>query len=213
MDARQRVIQRAAELFPVVGIRNVTMDSLASDLGMSKRTIYELFGQKDDLVIETFRYLISQENQELLEIIQRSTHMVDALFRIIRRKIESRQKVSPLFIEDLTRYFARIQEMFFTEYDNLSRYSASFVLFQKGIQEGIFRPDIDLVIVDNFLHEMMNIVHTGIRMKAFQLTNADVLRNIFIPYFRGLATSKGQQLIDEFFENFLSNNSDTYEII
>lgn len=213
MDARQRVIQRAAELFPVVGIRNVTMDSLASDLGMSKRTIYELFGQKDDLVIETFRYLISQENQELLEIIQRSTHMVDALFRIIRRKIESRQKVSPLFIEDLTRYFARIQEMFFTEYDNLSRYSASFVLFQKGIQEGIFRSDIDLVIVDNFLHEMMNIVHTGIRMKAFQLTNADVLRNIFIPYFRGLATSKGQQLIDEFFENFLSNNSDTYEII
>lgn len=199
MEARERVINRACELFPVVGIRNVTMDSLAADLGMSKRTIYELFGQKDNLVLETFRQMISLENEELLNIISQSEHVVEALFRIMKRKREKRLGFSPLFIEDVGKYIERIQEMFYTDKSDLSQYSASFVLLQQGIAQGIFRKEINIALVDNFLHEMMNIIHMSTRIRSLKPNDTDLLINIFIPYFRGICTSEGLNLMDQFF--------------
>lgn len=199
MEARQKVISRASELFPVVGIRNVTMDGLASDLGMSKRTIYELFGQKDNLVMETIRQMISDENNEMLRIIGDSVHVVEALFRIMKHKREKRLSVSPLFIEDIGKYIERIQEMFYTEDSDLSKYSASFVLLESGIAQGLFRSEINIALVDNFIHEMMNIIHVSTRIRALKPHDAEMLTNIFIPYFRGICTNQGLKLMDEYF--------------
>ncbi|MBK9290524.1 MAG: TetR/AcrR family transcriptional regulator [Bacteroidetes bacterium] len=199
MEAREKVINRACELFPVVGIRNVTMDGLAADLGMSKRTIYELFGQKDNLVLETFRQMITRENNEMLQIISDSEHVVEALFRIMKHKRDKRLSVSPLFIEDIGKYIDRIQEMFYTDNSDLSRYSASFVLLREGMSQGIFRSEINIAIVDNFIHEMMNVIHVSTRIKALNPGDHELLVNIFIPYFRGICTERGVKLMDEFF--------------
>jgi AcrR family transcriptional regulator len=199
MEARQKVINRASELFPVIGIRNVTMDSLASDLGMSKRTLYELFGQKDALVLETLRQMIWHENNEMLRIISDSKHVIEALYRIMKHKQEKRLSISPLFIEDIRKYIDQIQEMFYTRNRDLSKYSASFVILQQGINQGIFRSEINIALVDNFLQEMMNIVHVSSRIKALKVEDSALLVNIFIPYFRGICTSSGLALMDDFF--------------
>ncbi|HMM10784.1 MAG TPA: TetR/AcrR family transcriptional regulator [Bacteroidales bacterium] len=201
MDARQKVINRACELFPVVGIRNVTMDSLASDLGMSKRTIYELFGQKDNLVLAVFEHIIMEENKQLLDIIEQSEHVVEALFKIMERKLEVRVSLSPLFVEDVAKYVDRIQEMFYTENCDLSRYSASFVLLQQGITQGIFRKEINVAIVDNFIYEMMNIIRTSPRIRSMKPKVNDLIVNIFLPYFRGICSSQGLKLMDKYFSS------------
>jgi len=79
MDVRERIIQRALEQFMTMGIRKVTMDSLASDLNISKRTIYEKFRDKDTLVIECIRHMILSNNDELLDIIEKSANVIEAL--------------------------------------------------------------------------------------------------------------------------------------
>ena len=55
MDIRDRIIEGAAELFKTYGIKSVTMDSLANQFGMSKRTIYEVFSDKDELLMAVLR--------------------------------------------------------------------------------------------------------------------------------------------------------------
>jgi AcrR family transcriptional regulator len=81
METKERILIKAGELFRGLRIKNVTMDSLASDLGISKRTIYECFSHKDDLVISTMLYYIQNENEELSKIVNESKHVVEATYQ------------------------------------------------------------------------------------------------------------------------------------
>ena len=65
MEIRNLIIAEAAELFKVYGIKSVTMDSIASHLGMSKRTIYEIFSDKDDLLVGVFNWM-GEKQKELV---------------------------------------------------------------------------------------------------------------------------------------------------
>ena len=63
MDNRERIIEGAAELFKTYGIKSVTMDSLANHLGMSKRTIYEVFSDKDELLIGVLKRMAEKQKE------------------------------------------------------------------------------------------------------------------------------------------------------
>ncbi|HNX79874.1 MAG TPA: helix-turn-helix domain-containing protein, partial [Prolixibacteraceae bacterium] len=62
MDYRERILARTAELFQIMGIKALTMDFIAVDLGISKRTIYELFRDKDELLMHAVEYWIRSNN-------------------------------------------------------------------------------------------------------------------------------------------------------
>ncbi|MGB4204082.1 MAG: TetR/AcrR family transcriptional regulator [Bacteroidales bacterium] len=63
METRERILAKASEMLTSLGVRNVTMDALSASLGMSKRTIYEHFRDKEELVIESIRYMITEHNK------------------------------------------------------------------------------------------------------------------------------------------------------
>jgi len=201
METREKVLRYASERFMEIGIRNVTMDELAADLGMSKRTIYELFGQKDKLVLESIHYMIINEHLEMKRVIEESEHVVEALFLILRRKKEVSRSYPKVFIEDIKKYLPKVHALFYADRDALKKYSSSFVLLEKGKREKIFRQDLNIELIDNFLQEMISIIHNSQRILSFQPSDTDLLHNIFIPYFRGICTAKGLQLMDKFFEN------------
>lgn len=201
MDNKEKVLKRASEMFRTMGVKNITMDNLAADLGMSKRTIYEMFSQKDQLVMESIHYMIMEENAELRKIIDSSEHVVEALFYIIRRKKEHRRTYPHVFVEDIKKYMPKVQSMFFSNHENLKKYSASYMLLEKGTKEGIFRKDIQIELVDNFLHEVISLIHNSQRILALKPEDSALLNSIFIPYFRGLCTPKGSALMTKFFED------------
>lgn len=201
VEAKEKVLRYASERFVAIGIRNVTMDELAADLGMSKRTIYELFGQKDKLVLESIHFMIMNEHLHMKQVIEESDHVVEALFLILRRKKEVSRSYPKVFIEDIKKYLPRVHAMFYADREALKKYSASFILLEKGIREKIFRQDLHVELVDNFLQEMISLIHNSPRILSFQPTDTDLLNNIFIPYFRGICTTKGLQLMDKFFES------------
>ncbi len=200
MEIREKVLQRASEMFRTMGVKNITMDNLAADLGMSKRTIYEMFDQKERLVMESIHYMILEENAELRKIIDSSEHVVEALFYIIRRKKEHRRTYPHVFVEDIKKYLPKVQALFFSNHEDLKKYSASYILLERGMNEGIFRKDIKIELVDNFLQEIISLIHNSQRILALKPKDSELLNSIFIPYFRGLCTTKGLNLMTKFFE-------------
>ncbi len=90
--------------------------------------------------------------------------------------------------------------------ERLKQFSASFTLLEKGIREGIFRKDIRLDLVDNFIHELIGLIHNSERLRMLKASGRDVLVSIFLPYFRGICTSKGVELMDKY---FISVNDNT----
>lgn len=199
MELREKILKRISEKFRRMGIKSITMDSLASELGMSKRTLYEMFRQKDDLVLEAIRYMIVKENDEMLKIIEQSSHVVEALYFIMKGKKEMRETFSDSFQKDIKKYLPAIQESLFADRQKLQKYSASFVLLEKGKKAAIFRPEINIELVDSFIQEMIIIIHSSSRIKAIKPNETEILHHIFIPYFRGLCTGKGLELMDKFF--------------
>lgn len=153
MELREKILKRISEKFRRMGIKSITMDSLASELGMSKRTLYEMFRQKDDLVLEAIRYMIVKENDEMLKIIEQSSHVVEALYFIMKGKKEMRETFSDSFQKDIKKYLPAIQESLFADRQKLQKYSASFVLLEKGKKAAIFRPEINIELVDSFIQK------------------------------------------------------------
>lgn len=200
MDNRNKVIQKAGELFLTMGIRNITMDYLAIELGMSKRTLYEFFGQKDTLVIEALHEIFRQENEELRRIIVDSDNVVEALFKIIRRKKELHTSLPRVFVEDAAKYMPKMRECLFNDKDSLRLNSLSFLMLERGVKEGVFRKELDIMIVDQFILDMIQLIHSHSRIAVNNLSIDELLNNILMPYLRGLSTPKGLALINNFFE-------------
>ncbi|PKP46312.1 MAG: hypothetical protein CVT94_15165 [Bacteroidetes bacterium HGW-Bacteroidetes-11] len=199
MDTRERIIEKASALFLSMGIRNVTMDFIAGELGISKRTIYELFKDKDDLVIQVLREMIVRNNEEMIGIISKTEHVIEAIFLILKMETERRKSFARVFTEDVKKYFPLINATMYADKKNLKEFSASYTLLEKGIRENIFRKDIRIDLVDTFLHELIGLMHSSERLKALEPTEPDALNCIFLPYFRGICTRKGVDLMDKYF--------------
>lgn len=199
METKERIIVKAGELFPSMGIRNVTMDQIAAELGMSKRTIYEHFKDKDDLVIQVIEHDMLQNNRKLLDIVAQTENAIEALYVIIEREFSRIISFNPVFMEDIKKYIIRIHACFFEDLQKMREFSVSYAILEKGIREDIFRKELAIDVVDNFLHELVNIFQKSQRFRLMNLQKEDVLQNILLPYFRGICTKKGQDLMDKYF--------------
>ena len=186
-------------MIPLMGVKNLTMDAIAIDLGISKRTIYELFHDKDDLILQTFEYMILESNKKLLEIVEKTEHVIEAIFVIIEQQHRQMLSLNPVFLEDMKKYFLRLNVKFHAECKMNNKLSVSYALLEKGIREKIFRDDLKIDIVDSFLHELVNMFHNNEGIRLMNLSKKDAMDSIMLPYFRGISTPKGLQLIDAYF--------------
>lgn len=211
MEVKEKILAKASELYLSLGVRNVTMDTLASELGISKRTIYELFTDKDELVIQCIRYMIMEQGKKHLEIIRASDNVIDALFRIMKTQDDQRKSYPKVFIEDIKKYFPSVFSAFYACKADLKKYSASYALLERGVKEEIFRTDLRIDLVDTFIHETITILHTSERIHLLNPSPKDIFLNTFLPYLRGISTEKGLRLIEQysycFFNNLISDES------
>ena len=107
-EIQERIITEAGRLFAMYGIRSVTMDTLAEEMGISKRTIYESFKDKDTLLDDVITYFQAQQFQMANEIIQNSENVVVALFKLVNEMITTMKQISPLFFQDIRKYHSHI---------------------------------------------------------------------------------------------------------
>ena len=201
METRNKIIETSSELFLGMGIRNITMDQIASEAGVSKRTIYELFEDKDDLVVQSLRYLMIKDNKDTMVIIDETKHVIEAIFLMMKRETLRRSGYTKIFVEDIKKYYSAVSDSLYSCKENLKQFSASYALLDKGIREGIFRDDIQIELTDNFMHELITLMESSERIKALNPLPEDMLRSIFLPYLRGICTWKGIDLMDQYFEN------------
>ncbi len=199
MEAKERVILKSIELFLQAGIRLVTMDQIATEVGMSKRTIYEMFKDKDDLLTQCLESMFQQNKDEFHEIVSKSDNAIEALYLIGQHGEKKKASINRLFFEDFKKLYPQLWEQF-KEKNGPGRESVSFTILQKGLGEGIFRKELNLEIVDIFVHSMMETCYNAVIFPV----NSDmkeIIGNVIIPYFRGIATRKGQDLIEIYFSN------------
>ncbi len=201
MDNRERIIEGAADLFRTYGIKSVTMDFLATHLGMSKRTIYEVFSDKDEMLMGVLKWMALKQKELVKKILDESENSIVAIFRLLEINRDHFQNMSPAFQADLKKYYHDIL-MNKTDNSDMPDYRNNQQVIEKGIKEKLFREDINPDLANRCLFNLGRSIMDN-DLYPFELfSRRDVIRNIFINYLRGISTSKGLELINALEQKF-----------
>jgi len=194
VEVRDRILVESGRLFGKYGIRTMTMDALAEELGISKRTIYERFKDKDTLLLEVIRYYKNLTQEESLKLIEQSDNAIEALFRIIKMTVDQMMRMSPSFLHDFKKYHQKVFKQF-AEPGEIRDFSMTRKLLETGIQQEVFRDDFDIDIVNHAIHALFDLFGHNSEMIDAGFHRKDMFDHILIPYFRGISTKKGRKLL------------------
>ena len=196
MDIRERIIEGASQLFKMYGTRSVTMDSLASHIGISKRTIYENFQDKDEIFEGVLRLMTEKQKMLIKRILDDSDNAIEAVFRVIEINKDHYMSMSPSFHEDMKKYQ---NEVLMNKEDKceMPDYRNNIEIIERGIKQKLFRKDINPDIVNRCLYSLALSVMDDKLYPFEDFTRQEVLKNGMINYLRGISTNEGIQLIEK----------------
>ena len=193
---RERIIEKAMQEFSMHGIRAVKMDDLAADLGISKRTLYEIFRDKETLLFEGIK-IYSARKQEYMRSYAEDErhHVIDIIMEAYHMKVEEVRSVNPLFYLDLMKYPKLAQHM--KESQQESR--EGFLAFMKrGVDDGYFRPGVNYELVPHIFDALGQYILTNSLVQQYSVE--ELFSNCFLIALRGFCTDKGLHTIDKLIE-------------
>jgi AcrR family transcriptional regulator len=199
MEVRKKIIDEATLQFLQYGVRNVTMDGIAASLGMSKRTVYELFKDKTSLVHSCLEVLAEKHKSKNEEIQHSSKNVIETIFSFMQEGIKAMNSINPVFFRDLEKLYPKTWNNLHMENEK-EALSLSQELLQKGISEGLFRQEINIPIVAKLFYQQMNLLADEKVFPRNEYNYSDVFQSLTINFMRGISTTKGIELIDKMLE-------------
>jgi AcrR family transcriptional regulator len=200
MHIKERIQQKAAELFKRYGIRSVTMDEIAGQLGISKKTIYQFYSDKETLVKDIFKDMTDQNKQKCTyfkDIAENAIHE-QYLSSDSAQEIFNNMNTSVLF--DLNRFHPNV----FAEFEKFKKqflFNSIRENIVRGIKEGLFRKDIDVNIITWLRLEMISgVFHNEevINGKTKPNQFESEMKDFFL---HGICTEKGLSYISKYRQN------------
>ena len=195
MTVEEKILDRAHELFVKQGIKSVTMDELAQSLGMSKRTIYEYYGDKKTLVEEDAKRFHLQMKGETDRLITESDNIIQGVTQVLRFIKAMLQAVIPLYFADMKRYYPSAFEHI-TQKREMRKVDVTRVLVQRGVDEGVFRKDLNIELVAFFMNGIVLADHETM-CEISLMRYGDYEKDVLFAYLSGIATDDGRALIEK----------------
>ncbi|AYL95604.1 TetR/AcrR family transcriptional regulator [Mucilaginibacter celer] len=197
MSQTERIIKGAEDLFLTSGIRSITMDDIARHLGMSKKTIYQFFRDKNELVVALTKKKLQEDEDQINEIEAKSNNVIEEMINTTKCSEEIFSRINPVVIHDLQKYHPEA----WTDFQN---FKADFLiqkmeqLLTKGMAQGYIRKDIDVKIIARM---RVNQVELGFNTSIFPVSEFSPwkVQVQFLDHFNyGICTLEGYKLLDEY---------------
>ena len=196
MEPKQQIVTKARDLFMRYGIKSISMDDLARELGMSKKTVYQYVENKADLIQKVFEDHLEEEKQTLAQYRSEATNAIDEMIQIARHMIRALRTYSVTVLYDLQKYYrgtwqlmSNVHEQHFFRVikDNLER----------GIAEGMYRQDINPDIVARLYISKSS---SAADQECFPLSEYPV-EELFVElmnyHLHGIVSQKGRDTMEE----------------
>lgn len=192
-DLKDKIVRVAMNEFKSRGVRDVKMDDIANALSISKRTLYEVFDNKEELLICGIK-LDEERRKEMMTsfVVKNNPGVMDVILKFYHAQMEAISSINPVFFSDISKYDrvrAYLQEL------HAGRQESALEFFRRGVEEGYFRADVDYVIVSRMSNATINYVMESQMYKEYDLKY--IFRNIVLVFLRGFCTLKGQEIIDK----------------
>ena len=184
-ELKERIIATATEAFTTKGIKSITMDDIAAALGISKRTLYEVFVDKESLLKDCILTVQAERDRYLQEVYEQSHNVLEVILAVFQKSIEMFHKTNKRFFEDIKKY-PKVYNMMKERSESDSEKTMSF--FMLGVEQGIFRSDV--------------LLNTDV---CNEYSFIEVYESIMFTYIRGISTEKGAKVLEDFISEYRRN--------
>jgi AcrR family transcriptional regulator len=197
MEVKDRILTKAADLFIRYGIRSITMDEIAAQLGISKKTIYQFFTDKDDVVSAVIDHEVRHKEEDCLQFRNNAADAVHEIFLALEDLEEMLRYTNPLMLYDLEKYHPNAFEKL-KEYKYRFLYAKLIDNLRWGMEEGLYRHDIQKDIVAKSRIESAFLVFNTDLFPNSRYNISEVSFQLATLFLHGVATEKGKMLIEKY---------------
>ena len=197
MELKDRILQHASALFMRNGIKSVSMDDIAAELAMSKKTLYKVFANKDELVTAAMSARMERTQRECLGVQSPAGNAVQQMLDLAAWADEQFGHIHPSIFYDLRKYHP-------TAWEHLQSHKSTFILNQitenlrRGIAEGLYRPDLDVEVLARLNLAQIDLTFNPELYPPAQFAPLRVNRVLDDHFLRGVVTMAGYELIERY---------------
>lgn len=190
-EVKNKILKISMKQFLSKGVKAVKMDDIAMSLSISKRTLYEIFADKEDLLYACIKKH-EDDHDEWMERFDDGTHtVIDIIVEYYQVKVEFSRTINPTFFMELHK-FSKVVGYLQNRHEKREKEAAVF--FKRGIEEGYFRKDINYKLASRIGDMSM---HSFMEKQLYQEFGVEeIFRSFIFVFIRGFCTRKGIKLLD-----------------
>ncbi len=196
MEVKERILNKATEMFFSLGVRSVTMDDIAKELGMSKKTIYNHFPDKDELVYQMMQKEMEKDKCEWDFLYSNHSNQIEIQLEAFKLMKKSFAGMNSTVIFDIKRFHPRAWSL-------LEAHKQQFIIpsleqhFNQGIAEGVFRADVNVSLLARYRFGGVMLGFDTTLFPPEQYNIVEIQTTLMDHFIRGLLTEKGYKLYNK----------------
>lgn len=194
---KENIISEAINLFMKNGLRSVTMDDIAKHLGMSKKTIYQHFKDKEEIIIQSTSVVFEHESKMMEEIESGSENAVEELYKLTLCLRERIKNTNTTALYDMKKYYQNA----WIKYKNFKRdviYNSVIKNLKRGIEQGLFRKEINPEILAQLRIEEIELSFNKDFFPEEKFSLVEIHEQLFEHFTYGILSEKGFKLFETY---------------
>ena len=191
-NLHEAILKMATSEFMRKGIKAVKMDDIATNLSISKRTLYEIFSNKEELLLESVKMCEKEFSDHMAEFENnQENNVIDIIIEFYSTQIQWLSNTNFLYFSDIRKY-RKMREYLDSKEEERKRSKISF--FHRGVREGLFRDDLDYDIMSRIGNASMEHIMRTQMYKEYDFTV--IFNNLIFLFVRGICTEQGISQFD-----------------
>ncbi|MCX6269873.1 MAG: TetR/AcrR family transcriptional regulator [Bacteroidetes bacterium] len=190
------ILKESGRIFQQYGIRNVSMDDISRELGMSKKTLYQYVENKADLIQKILEYHHLAEKNIVVEQDWKGKNAIDVLLSISQLVCENMKGYKPILIFELQKYYPDLFRNFF----DIKKQSVAKGLrcnLKSGIEQGLYRQNIDIEVITQLYVQNMQELHGLEMLNSGEVSFEKVFQTMFDSHIRGIVNQQGLEYYEK----------------
>jgi AcrR family transcriptional regulator len=202
----EMILTKAKELFFSYGLKSISMDDLAKSAGVSKKTIYQFYSDKNELVAQVAQDLVHCHHRLFSDSRNSAIDAIDEVLKQSDEPFDTWATVTPGFFHELRKYFPEA-------WSRVEQHRQKVLLpgitsnLQKGIAEGFYREDLNIGFTAGMrIHQLQTALQPGV-FAGVKMNVSQVMKELTNFYLHGISTDKGKKLLNKYLKNRNENRS------
>ena len=203
MEMKERIVEHTTKMFVRDGVKSVRMDDIASEMGISKRTIYEIFGDKENLIVECLGYFHCKMKDTNEEMTKDANNIIEEYLMIMDlwdKRIDATYNI----MNDVKKFYPKIYERHTVEHARVATLAIKEKL-EKGVEQGYLLKTLNIDLAMTVIGYSIYGVIKSEMLTTGDITEREAFKFILTYFIRGIASLKGIKLIDDYFDKKYNN--------